>query len=87
MNVRVLPQAEEDLDHIKPPVLPEILRRIRLLARFPLFGAPMDGQYVGFRSTVVKSFRIVYEIKSEKDLVVVYIRHCRRDMTTLYVGR
>ena len=41
------------------PVLSLILRRIELLGRFPELGAPMLGPFTGYRSTVVRMFRIV----------------------------
>ncbi len=78
MKVVLLPQAAEDLDTIYDPVLTRVLRRLRLLERFPDFGAAMTGPFAGYRSTAVEMFRIVYRVRTAKVVEVAYIRHARR---------
>jgi len=78
LTLVLLPQAQEDLDAIFDPVLSRIVKRLRLLERFPELGAPMLGQFDGYRSTVVAMFRIVYRVKPAGTIEVAYIRHCRR---------
>lgn len=78
MKVVLRPQAQADLDEIYDPVLTRVLRRLRFLERFPELGAPMMGPLVGYRSTVVDMFRIVYRLRPRKVIEVAYIRDCRR---------
>ncbi len=78
MKVVLLPQAQEDLDGIDDPVLSRVIRRLRLLERLPELGAPMIGPFVGYRSTVVAMFRVVYRVLPRDVVEVAYIRHCRR---------
>ncbi len=77
MKVVLLPQAQADLDAIFDPVL-SVTRRLRLLERFPEFGARMVGPFRGYRSTVVEMFRIVYRVTAPRTVEVAYIRDCRR---------
>jgi plasmid stabilization system protein ParE len=60
------------------PLLTRVVRRLRLLERFPEIGAPMIGPFDGYRSTVVGLFRIVYRVRSAHMIEVAYIRNCRR---------
>lgn len=78
MKVVLLPQAEADLDRIFDPVLTRVVRRLRLLARFPEMGPRMLGPFHGYRSSVMDVFRIVYRV-STRTVEVAYIRDCRRD--------
>jgi plasmid stabilization system protein ParE len=78
LKVVLLPQAQADLDAIFDPVLSRVTRRLRLLERFPEFGAKMVGPFRGYRSTVVEMFRIVYRVTAPRTLEVAYIRDCRR---------
>lgn len=78
MKVLLLPQAQQDLDDIYDPVLSRVLRRLKLLERFPELGAPMMGPLSGYRSTVVDMFRVVYRLRPRGVIEVAYVRHCRR---------
>jgi len=78
LKVVLLPQAQKDLDAIFEPVLTRILKRLRMLERFPAFGAAMIGPFNGYRSTVVGMFRIVYRPLPNKTVEVAYIRHGSR---------
>ncbi len=78
MKVVLLGQAREALDEIYEPVLARVVRRLRMLERFPELGAPMLGPFAGYRSTVVDMFRIVYRLRPRKLIEVAYIRDCRR---------
>lgn len=77
MKVRLLPQAARDLDEIYEPVLGRVLRRLRMLERFPELGAPMMGRFEGYRSCVVDMFRVVYRVRP-RHVEVAYVRRCRR---------
>jgi plasmid stabilization system protein ParE len=78
LKVVLLPQAQRDLDEIFEPVLTRVVRRLRLLERFPELGAAMVGPLRGYRSTPVDMFRIVYRVATKKTIEVAYIRHCKR---------
>lgn len=78
MKVVLLPQAQEGLDEIYDPVFTRIVRRLRLLERFPELGPPMIGRFAGYRSTVVAMFRVVYRVLPRGVVEIAYIRHCRR---------
>ena len=78
MKVVLLPQAQRDLDGILDPLYSRVVRRLRLLERTPAMGASMVGPFIGFRSTVVGMFRIVYRVFEPQRVEVVFIRHCRR---------
>jgi hypothetical protein len=72
LKIVLLPQATDDLDPIFDPVRSRIVRRLRLLERFPELGAPMIGPFRGYRSTVVAMVRIVYRIASASTIEVAY---------------
>ena len=74
----LLPQAQADLDQIYDPMLARVIRRLRYLERFPELGAPMIGPFVGYRSAVVDTFRIVYRLRPRTIIEIAYIRDCRR---------
>jgi plasmid stabilization system protein ParE len=78
LKVVLLPQAQRDLDAIFDPLLARVVKRLRMLERFPDFGAPMIGRFRGYRSTVVGVFRIVYRTLPSGTVEVAYIRNCRR---------
>jgi plasmid stabilization system protein ParE len=78
LRVILLPQAQEDLDEIYDPVYSKVLKRLRLLERFPDLGASMTGVFAGYRSTIVEMFRIVYRVRPREEIEVAYIRHCSR---------
>ena len=78
MKITLLPQAQTDLDTIYDPALTKVIKRLRLLERFPELGPPMVGPFVGYRSIVVGLFRIVYRVLPRDEIEVAYIRHCRR---------
>ena len=78
MKVVLLLQASRDLDEIYEPLLSRIVRRLRMLERFPEMGPPMLGPFTGYRSTVVSMFRIVYRVLPRNIVEVAYIRYCRR---------
>lgn len=78
MKLILLPQAQRDLDEIFDPLLGKVIKRLRLLERFPELGPRMLGRFQGYRSTTVAMFRIVYQVVSSDTIEVAYIRHCRR---------
>lgn len=78
MKIFLLPQAQEDLAAVSEPLHSKIVGRLRALRDFPELGAPMAGPFVGYRSTVVELFRIVYRILPRERIEIAYIRDCRR---------
>lgn len=78
LTIRLLPQAEEDLDRIHEPLYSEVIDRLQLLKKYPNMGYPMDGPFEGYRATMVRFFRIVYRIASPTRIDIAYIRHGRR---------
>ena len=78
MKVVLLPQAQKDLDAIFDPLLSRIVKRLRLLERFPRLGTSMVGPFHGYRSTVVGLFRIVYRVLPGATIEVAYIRDDHR---------
>lgn len=78
MKIVLLPQAQRDLDAIFDPLLAKVIRRLRMLEKFPEFGPPMMGPFLGYRSTVVGMFCIVYRAVGNTAIEVAYIRDCRR---------
>lgn len=78
MKVVLLPQAQRDLDAIFDPLLSKVTRRLRLLEKFPELGPPMMGPFLGYRSTVIGLFRIIYRRVRKTTIEVAYIRDCRR---------
>jgi plasmid stabilization system protein ParE len=78
VKVVLLPQAEQALDQIFDPLHARIIKRLRLLERFPELGARMLGPFHAYRSTVVGTFRVIYRARSAEVIEVAYIRNCRR---------
>jgi plasmid stabilization system protein ParE len=78
LKLVLLPQAQRDLDAIFDPLLSKVLKRLRLLERFPELGPGMIGKFQGYRSTTVGLFRIVYRVFPSGTIEISYIRDCRR---------
>jgi plasmid stabilization system protein ParE len=80
VKVELLPQAAADLDGIIDPLYGRVMKRLNALGRFPELGSPMAGAYVGYRSTVVDLFRIVYRLRPDQAVEIAFIRNCRRQL-------
>jgi plasmid stabilization system protein ParE len=78
LKVVLFPQAEHDLDEIFEPLFSRVVKWLRLLERFPELGAPMQGPFYGYRSTVVGLCRIIYRAQPAAVLEVAYLRNGRR---------
>lgn len=78
MKVVLLPQAQEDLDRISEPLFNQVLRRIEVLKKYPELGSDMAGPFLGYRSTVVELFRVVYRVLPQGIIEVAFVRDCRR---------
>jgi hypothetical protein len=74
----LLDQAQADLDAIDDPSLKRFARRLEAFQQFPDLGAPMNSPFIGFRSTLVDFFRIVYRVRDGEVLEILFIRVCRR---------
>ena len=77
MKIVFLPQAQDDLDEIKEPLLSGVRKRLAALGSYPSMGAPLFGPLAGYRATVIGNFRIVYK-HTPRAIQVSYIRDCRR---------
>jgi plasmid stabilization system protein ParE len=80
IHIRLLPQAEKDLDLIKEPLLTEVIEKLELLKDYPHWGSAMEGPFRGYRSFIIGIFRVVYRIISSDKIEIAYIRHCRRNL-------
>lgn len=79
-QVLLLPQAAEDLQLIYDPLYTQVVKRLRLLRRYPRMGVELKGQFAGWRATPVEIFRIIYRI-TPRGIEVGYIRHCKREFS------
>ena len=73
------PQAQRDLDEVKkrlPRTWEEILKKIELIKEFPEMGPKMDQVFYGFRQILCGNYRIIYEIISDTQIEIAYVRHC-----------
>ncbi|MBI4063991.1 MAG: type II toxin-antitoxin system RelE/ParE family toxin [Elusimicrobia bacterium] len=77
-QVILLPQAQKDLDEIYDPLFSKIIERLELLREFPDLGVPLGGPFLGYHSTVVEFFRIIYKVTIYGHIEVAYVRHCSR---------
>ncbi|KAB2835910.1 type II toxin-antitoxin system RelE/ParE family toxin [bacterium] len=80
--VKLLPRAQKDLAALPEPLQDEVLEKIELLAKFPEMGPPMERAFQGFRFLLAGRglYRIVYSLKTPKQVEIAYIRHCRRQI-------
>ena len=81
MKIVLLPQAQEDLDLVYEPLFSQIIHKLEILEEYPNLGATMGGPFTGYRSLVVNFFRIIYHLRENNLIEVVYIRDCRRIIT------
>ncbi|MHB8231200.1 MAG: type II toxin-antitoxin system RelE/ParE family toxin [Vulcanimicrobiaceae bacterium] len=89
MKVRLLPEAEADLDDIwyyialddpeaATRTIDTILARLRVLARFPGAGREREDLYHGLRSWPINNYVVFYTI--DDDIRVARILHGHRDV-------
>ena len=69
-------EACQDLDAITGDLRTEVVKRLRMLKRFPNMGVLVD-ETISVRAATVDNFRIFYRI-TRRGVEVIYIRHCRR---------
>lgn len=77
MKLRLLAQAQEDLDGLPDAIYGRIFKRLDSLRRYPTLGTPLDGDFTGYRRTVVAPYLVVYRVLPDA-ILVAYIRHGRR---------
>jgi len=57
----------------------EITERVGQLTLFPFLGAQMVRRWAKYRQLLVADYRIIYQVSSEGDtIVIVYLRHQRQ---------
>lgn len=80
--VKLLPRAQKDLAELPESLQDEIFDKLESLAKFPEMGTKMDRAFQGFRFLLAGRglYRIVYALKSPKQVEIAYIRHCRRQI-------
>jgi hypothetical protein len=69
-------EACSDLELIAEPLRASVIRRLKLLKKFPMSGAALAGKLLGWRATTVGIFRIFYRV-TPRGIEVGYIRHCK----------
>jgi len=79
LQLRLYPQAAEDLRAIYDPLYSEIVAKLRMLRRYPELGQALPGPYKGWRTAPVRIFRIIYRVTPQA-VEVLFIRHCKRDL-------
>jgi toxin ParE1/3/4 len=95
LRVRLLPQAEDDLDDIwyhialdnpeaATRTVDRILARLKVLQSFPGAGRERDELAPGLRSWPIDRYMVYYEIGAE--IRVVRILHGHRDVQHLTLG-
>lgn len=68
-------EAERMLDNLSPKVREQIRQKVELLREFPYLGVALLGEWQGFRQLVIAKHRVVYQLLSgEQGIVVAYIR-------------
>ena len=81
--IRLRPRAQHDLDESTQraaKVAEQIVKKLNLLYEFPLLGSAMDQAYEGYRQLLSGQYRIIYQIVSDTEIEIAYIRHCSRQL-------
>ena len=79
-------QASVELGRIRGVAHDRLLKRVELLAEFPLLGSAMDGPYRGFRQFVVGRYRVIYQVAG-REIRIAYIRHGARQLGLRLIGK
>ena len=89
-QVRLRPRAQHDLDEIRrlfPKTAEQIVKKITLLYEFPEIGSKMDQAFEGYRQLLSGKYRIIYQIVSDTEIEIAYIRHCARQLGLRIVSK
>lgn len=82
-SVLLRPRAQHDLDEItrkSGKLAEQIVKKLNLLYEFPSLGSAMDQAYEGYRQLLSGRYRIIYQIMSDTEIEIAYIRHCSRQL-------
>lgn len=71
--VEIPKHAQKDLDKIPEPYQGKLLRALLRLERDPFIGKKLSGEHAGLLSYRVWPYRIIYEVRIKK-LIVIIIR-------------
>jgi len=88
-TIRLRPRVQRDLDEIAerfPQIAEQIIKKIEILYDYPRLGSAMDGAFQGYRQLLAGKYRIIYQIVTETEIEIAYIRHGARQLG-LRVGR
>ena len=79
-EVKLLPRAQKDLDHLPPPIQDQIIAKLEHLRDFLELGPAMFDAFQGYRALLAakNTYRVIYRIASHDLIEVAYIRHCAR---------
>lgn len=73
-EIRVTPQAEEDLKQLTRAdrhLADRILSKLETLAECPYQGKPLVGPHAGRRSLRVGAYRVIYRVEETPRLVII----------------
>jgi plasmid stabilization system protein ParE len=70
-------EAVTDFLLIAEPLRSEVVKRLKLLRRFPNIGGFVPSEFLDVRATTVGIFRIFYRV-SGRGVEVIFIRHSKR---------
>ena len=74
----ISPEVARVIRHLPPDIKKEIKEAIRFLCQDPRFGEPLGGPLEGRWKYRIRSFRIVYEIKTApRELRIIAVAHRR----------
>lgn len=73
------PAAADEINDLEKSLKERIQKRLTQLKGEPQKGKPLKGEFSGFRSSRVGSYRIVYTVSKNQEIVyVLYIGHRSR---------
>ena len=80
-EIRVTPQAEEDLQQLTRAdrrVADRLLTKLESLAEQPYLGKLLVGPHAGRRSLRVGTYRVIYRVdETARRVVILTAKHCR----------
>lgn len=79
-QVLLTKKAETSLDKASDLIRKKIIRALNLLESDPFVGKPLKAEFAGLWTMRAWPFRIIYEIKQRKLIVIVLIISHRKDV-------
>jgi mRNA interferase RelE/StbE len=85
-QVRLTAAAAEIYNTLHPDIRKQIKASLAELIQTPHLGKALQNELIGFRSSKIKRYRVVYQVDDPGKTVIIYAVGHRRDIYEVITG-